>query len=79
MSGVELVLLHPEVAFRDCEACKKYVFNHETGEVERNDVTGEPMERPNGTFPPCHYGQKECPKVSPDSGMSLTPQNLQAF
>ena len=40
---------------------------------------GQPQERPKGTYPPCHYGPKECAKGSPDSGLSLNPQNLQAF
>ena len=72
-------MLHPEVAFRSCEVCQRFLFNEETGEMERNFVTNEPLERPKGTFPPCHYGPKECPKGSPEAGVELTQQNLQAY
>lgn len=74
-----LILNHPEVAFRSCEVCKRYLFDEKTGEMERNSVTNEPLERPKGTLPPCGYGPKECPKVSPDAGLELTDQNLLAY
>ena len=74
---MELILLHPEVAFRDCETCKRFLFNEESGEIET--FMGQPQERPKGTFPPCHYGPKECPKGSPEAGVELTQQNLQAY
>jgi hypothetical protein len=37
------------------------------------------LERYAGMFPPCHYGTDRCPKVSPEAGLALTEQNLQAF
>ena len=37
------------------------------------------MERPNGTFPPCHYGPKECPKGSPEAGKALSELNQWAY
>lgn len=74
-----MALLHPKVAFRDCETCKKYLFDEDSGEIERNPVTKELIERPKGTFPPCHYGEDQCPKVSPEAGRGLTDQNRHAY
>lgn len=71
-----LVIFHPEVAYRDCEMCKRFVFK-ENGEIDT--FQGAPIERPRGTLPPCHYGADQCPKVSPDSGMSLNEKNALAY
>lgn len=75
MTGVQLFHLHPEVAHRDCDHCRKWQYNHETGELEL--WRGQPIAREGP--PPCHYGPDRCAKGSPDDSKALTPQNLQAY
>jgi len=51
---VRLVLAHPEVAYRPCEMCQLYMFDHESGMV-KFDRTGNPMKRPAHSKAPCEY------------------------
>jgi hypothetical protein len=74
---VRLILLHPEVAFRSCDDCRKHIYNEQTG--KREEHRGLPIVRPPGTFPPCQYGPNRCPKEHPDAGYELTPDNLQVY
>lgn len=75
---MDLIEFHPEVAFRDCEVCQKYVFDG-LGNIETNSATGEPVKRPKGVFPPCRYDPKACPKGSPEQCRGINDQNLQAY
>ena len=75
---MSLLLTHRNVAVRDCNHCKKWMYNEETGEVETH--RGQPLER-NGK-PPCEIlvnGKSGCPKGSPTAGIALSDKNLQAF
>lgn len=74
---MRLLILHPEVAARNCQDCQRYVYNEKTG--QRQEFRGEPMKRPKGTFPPCGYGPEKCPKGSPAAGRELTEKNWQAW
>ena len=56
---MSLLLTHPEVAYRSCEDCKRWIYDDKTGE-RRNLRTGEPMERPRGVPTPC----LRCPKCT---------------
>ena len=38
---------------------------------------GQPLPRPHGTYPPCHYGR--CKKGSPDDFKTLLPKNWEAY
>lgn len=69
-----LLLVHPEVATRDCNDCQKYVYDEKTG--QRALFRGKPIPRPASTGPPCHYGPDRCPKVSPDSGLALSDKHV---
>ena len=80
---MRLVLLHPEVAARDCRDCVAYLY-HDRGPTEfgpRVERGGKPVPRPKGTRPPCHW----CPKVPPDapptpaSACDLSDANLRAW
>lgn len=44
-------MLHPQVAFRDCEHCKKFVYDETTGEPRV--IQGNPVPRVAATRPPC--------------------------
>ena len=67
---------HPEVAFRDCEDCQKWVYSEKTG--ERETKGGEYVPRYQGVKPPCGYS-RGCVKEAPESNIALTEQNLQAW
>jgi hypothetical protein len=72
--------LHPEVAGRSCDDCKKHIYNEETGvRQEWPKGSGKPMPRPKGTFPPCGYGATKCPKGSPEAGKEWTAENRLAY
>ena len=72
-----LVLQHPEVAYRSCEDCQKFIYDHETGEKRENKETGEGVPRIEGTALPCEG--KGCPMGTPDKRRALTPNNLLAW
>ena len=77
---MQLLLLHPEVAFISCEHCQKYVYDITTGRAEEwPPGSGMRQERPKGTTSPCVGNPKACPKVSPDSGYELSDRNIQCF
>lgn len=80
-----MILANPEVAYRSCEDCRKWMYNHETGDlVMRN---GEPVLRVKGVKLPCEMSvgqpfdvrQRACAKVAPDAGLELSEKNLQAY
>lgn len=76
---MRLVLLHPEVAFRDCADCMKHVYDEKTGrKVERR---GKPLPRHPKCPPPCRTSIG-CPKGSPtgEKGCKeLSPKNWAAY
>ena len=77
---MQLLLLHPEVAYRSCEDCQKYVYNHETGIREEFPVgSGAPVLRPKGMLPPCSQGPSSCAKISPESGIELNERNKETY
>lgn len=78
-----LSILHPEIAFRDCDHCTQYVYDEETGEpIKRR---GKLVERPPKTHPPCRYKNPEtgrfdnCHKGTPENNKELTEQNFRAY
>lgn len=81
-----LMLAHPEVAYRPCDLCKKFMFNHKTGELLKNK-DGSPTERPAHSKVPCEFSKtssidvrkRACPKVSPDAGIELSEKNRNAY
>ena len=73
---MQLIRLHPKVAFRDCKECEKWVHNEETGDVEEKG--GIKVERYAGVKTPCRYSQG-CPKGTPEQSKELTDQNYQAY
>ena len=70
---MSLILNHPRVALRDCDHCKKWLYNEETGKIEQR--RGKDV--PRATPPPCEFGN--CPKGSPDAGIELSAMNWQAY
>ena len=75
--GVRLLKLHPEVAYRDCEDCKQWVYNEETG--QRDEKGGKPVPRYSGIKPPCGYSSQGCAKGTPENSVGLTEQNTMAY
>lgn len=86
MNGVLLILEHPEVAFRDCDHCKAFMYNHAEGTVMLGR-DGQPMPRPPRSKPPCEHtaGRPDevrariCAKIHPTAGMELSEQNRRAY
>lgn len=79
---MQLAILHPEVAYRDCATCLEFVHDEKTGELQK--YRGEPVRRAKGTFPPCRYpdpatGKSRCPNGTPEASKRLTPKNFQAW
>lgn len=73
-----LILLHPEVAYRDCAHCQEWLYE-DSGSVARHPRTGEPLRRPPGNRPLCRIPGKSCPKGTPEAKKSLTPQNQKCW
>ncbi len=77
---MQLILLHPEVAYRSCEDCQKYVYNHQTGVREEwPKGSGKPVLRIRGQLPPCSEGPNACPKGSPDADVELNERNQRVY
>lgn len=74
---MRLVILHPEVAYRDCTDCEAFVYDEKTGKkLERQ---GKPVPRPRGTKAPCRLRENGCAKGTPENSRTLTEANWQAY
>ncbi|WP_437187864.1 hypothetical protein SH668x_001275 [Planctomicrobium sp. SH668] len=75
------MLLHPEVAYRNCEHCLNYVYSEEG--VDRGQLKfgrdGEPLRRPRGTSAPCRREGHACPKGTPEVPKTLSKRNRAAW
>ncbi len=60
MNGLRVLLNHPQVAFRSCDDCKRWLFDEETGKIKKRK--GVEIPRPEGVGTPC----ERCPKKSPE-------------
>ena len=76
-----LILAHPEVAFRSCEDCERWIYDAETG--KKKTRAGRPIARPHISRPPC----STCPKcegenvkdVDTGKRATLSPKNWQTI
>lgn len=73
---MQLILLHPEVAFRDCAHCLEHVYDESIGKLMYH--RGQPLKRMAGIKPPCQTA-KGCPKGSPTASVALSERNQQAY
>lgn len=78
MSGVRLLLEHPEVATRDCEHCQAFHYDEKTGALKTLTGTDHPIPRDPECPPPC-MTTVGCPKGSPDAGLELSLKNWRAL
>lgn len=78
MQGVQLILLHPTVAFRDCGHCQRFLYDETTGEPELKRDRSGPRERDASCPPPCRT-REGCPKGTPETSKALTAQNWAAY
>jgi hypothetical protein len=80
---VQLLVLHPEVANRDCGHCQKYLYDEETGALRRQkfgkgpDGLGLPVLRGNVALP-CR-SKDGCAKGTPEGQRSLSRKNWRAL
>lgn len=82
---MRLLLLHPAVANRSCDDCRKYLYHDKPGQFG-DAVTrgGRPVRRPLNTLPPCAYCPKQPPTVperdrTPLTAEDLSEKNWQAY
>lgn len=78
---MQLVLLHPEVAFRDCEHCLKFFYEEDGPNVGKVRIgkDDQPEPRPRGTKPPCRRPDCRCPKGTPENPIELSNRNWKAW
>jgi hypothetical protein len=77
VTGLQVLLLHPETATRNCGHCREWLYDERTGEVMAHRHTGDPMRR--GLVPvPCE-GERGCPKGHWSKPLELTPTNLRVY
>lgn len=72
---MRLVVLHPQVAFRDCSHCRQW---------EYDETTGEPIKRKNrktltARRSPLPCERDKCPKGHWTRPIAITQQNLEAW
>lgn len=76
------MLAHPNVAFRSCESCKKWLYNEETGKIEQRRVGTTKEQRyvdvPRTTPPPCETAAG-CAKGHWRNPKSLNERNQMAY
>lgn len=80
------MVLHPEVAHRDCGHCQAFVYITETG-LPARQKHGTPgpdgemplLKRNPRNKPPCMTMGESCPKGSPDKQRSLSERNWRAY
>lgn len=75
---MELILFHPEVAFRNCQHCLKYLYDEETGKVRTFSSREDLVERLPSVPAPCRTS-KGCPKGTPENPKKLSLKNLKAY
>lgn len=77
---MRLILSHPQVAFRDCTLCQKYVYDEATGRaVQHPPHSGRPVPRPPNAPPPCRIAGLGCPKGTPEDPLILSEINRAAW
>lgn len=79
---MQLEILHPEVAGRDCGHCIKYLYDPKTGlPKHQGDDPRKPLiTRHASNPPPCRRKfQPYCPKGTPEHQLDLNPRNRTAF
>lgn len=81
MTGVVLELLHPLIAARSCDDCRKYLYDDgpEGNHLPVCRIEGQP--EPRGRAPvPCDVDrQNGCPKGHYSTPRSLNDRNRQAY
>lgn len=68
MKGMLFTERHPELAFRDCGHCQRFIYNEETGEplLSNGKLTPRPA-----TVPPYCRTKRGCLKGTPESPNTL--------
>lgn len=74
--GVILTLNHPQFSRRDCEMCRKWWYDDDTGEIVKRG--GKELLRPSDTVLLCETNEG-CPNGTPKDPHRLTPRNQRAW
>lgn len=76
VSGVWLELSNPKLAIRDCEHCKIWWYDEQTGNI--NQRAGRKLQRPQGTALPCET-ENGCQKGTPQDSKALSVKNRRTY
>lgn len=71
------MLRHPEVYYRSCEDCQKFLYDEKTGAKCLH--RGEPLARTAGNLAPCRRVEGSCPKGTPENPKVLSERNERAY
>lgn len=74
--GVRILLLHPNVATRDCGHCAEWLYDEETGQV--NERGGQPVKR-GIALTPCRLRGIGCAKGTPENPKTLSLKNRRTY
>ena len=69
-------MLHPEVAYRDCEHCQLYTYDEDSGLPVLHN--GQPLRRDRAERPPCRT-KTGCFKGTPEVSKALSAKNLLCY
>lgn len=75
---MRLLLLHPEVATRDCGHCQKFLYNPDGTLATYGGAAQIPCQRGPKQLPACRL-EIGCPKGTPEQQRSLNLVNVQAY
>ena len=73
-----LIHRHPQVAFRDCAHCQRFVYDEETGQPQTINRGTMLVPRNQHNPPPCRL-ERGCAKGTPEQPVTLNPANEQAW
>ncbi len=74
-----LRILHPLVAFRDCQHCLAYQYDETTGRPQRSKADPSKFLKRYATIKPRCQTAKGCPKGTPENQKGFTEQNRLAY
>ena len=75
-----MILEDPQVAWRDCKHCQRWMYDEKTGKPEKLERSPHPdkLVARHGDPPPCRT-KKGCPKGTPEKSKNLTFANEEAY
>ncbi|TWT58875.1 hypothetical protein KOR42_22620 [Thalassoglobus neptunius] len=75
------MLVHPEVAFRDCQHCLEFFYEEDGPNIGKVKCgrDKQPLKRPMGCPAPCRREGGSCPKGTPEKPVELSVRQAKAY